>query len=189
MAKKRLFDEDGNEVKGKIKKPFYKKIWFWLLALIIVWIAVSGGEEKVDIKEEVATVQESSTDAEVVENTEPETVESESSEVAEEPEEKVSQEFKNALKKGQSYAEMMNMSKIGVYNQLTSEYGEGFPAEAAQYAIDNLEIDWKENALEKAKSYYEGMSMSKDGVYEQLVSEHGENFTAEEAQYAVDNLE
>lgn len=98
------------------------------------------------------------------------------------------QEHKNALKKGQSYADTMHMSKQGVYDQLTSEYGEGFPAEAAQYAIDNLNVDWKENALKKAKSYYEGMSMSKDGVYDQLISDYGEQFTAEEAQYAVDNL-
>ena len=45
------------------------------------------------------------------------------------------------------------MSKNAVYDQLVSEYGEQFLADAAQYAIDNLEFDWKENALEKAKSY------------------------------------
>ena len=99
------------------------------------------------------------------------------------------QEYKNALRKGQSYADKMHMSKQGVYDQLTSEYGEGFPAEAAQYAIDNIDVDWKENALKKATSYYEGMAMSKEGVYEQLVSAYGEQFTAEEAQYAVDNLD
>ncbi|UWO54548.1 Ltp family lipoprotein [Catenibacterium mitsuokai] len=30
------------------------------------------------------------------------------------------------------------MSKSRIYNQLTSSYGEGFTAEEAQYAIDNL---------------------------------------------------
>lgn len=47
MAKKKLFDENGNEVKGKIKKPFYKKVWFWVLAVIVV-AAIGGslgGEE------------------------------------------------------------------------------------------------------------------------------------------------
>ena len=28
MAKKILFDENGNEVKGKLKKPIYKRVWF-----------------------------------------------------------------------------------------------------------------------------------------------------------------
>lgn len=108
---------------------------------------------------------------------------------AEEPAEDVPQEYQNALKKAEQYSDVMHMSKQGIYDQLTSEYGEGFPAEAAQYAIDNLDADYKANALEKAKSYYIDMSMSKDAVYDQLVSEYGEQFTAEEAQYAVDNLE
>ena len=82
----------------------------------------------------------------------------------------------------------MNMSKAGVYDQLTSEYGEKFTAEAAQYAVDNVESDWKENALKKAEFYQEHMSMSPNAIYDQLVSEYGEQFTAEEAQYAVDNL-
>jgi ATP phosphoribosyltransferase regulatory subunit HisZ len=81
------------------------------------------------------------------------------------------------------------MSKAGIYDQLTSEYGEQFPADAAQYAIDNLEVDWKENALKKAQEYAELMSMSDADIYDQLISEHGEKFTKEEAQYAIDNLE
>ena len=74
------------------------------------------------------------------------------------------------------------MSKAGIYNQLTSEYGEKFTAEAAQYAIDNVEADWSNNALKKAESYSDSMHMSKAGVYDQLVSEYGEQFTEEEAQ-------
>lgn len=82
----------------------------------------------------------------------------------------------------------MNMSKQSIYEQLTSEYGEKFSAEAAQYAIDNLQVDYKQNALKKAQSYQESMSMSQRAIYDQLVSEYGEKFTAEEAQYAIDNL-
>ena len=80
------------------------------------------------------------------------------------------------------------MSKSKIYNQLTSEYGEGFSKEEAQYAIDNLVADYKANALAKAKSYQENMHMSKSKIYDQLTSEYGEGFTAEEAQYAIDNL-
>ncbi len=69
----------------------------------------------------------------------------------------------------------MHMSKAAIYDQLVSEYGEGFPKEAAQYAIDNLEWDWKANALEKAKQYAKTMNMSNQAIYEQLTSEHGEN--------------
>lgn len=101
----------------------------------------------------------------------------------------IPREHKAALEKAQSYAEVMSMSKKGIYDQLTSEYGENFPKEAAQYAIDNLEFDWKENALKKAQSYAEAMSMSDTAIYDQLTSDYGEKFTKEEAQYAIDNLE
>lgn len=104
-------------------------------------------------------------------------------------EESIPREHKSALKKAELYAETMHMSKAGVYEQLTSEYGEGFPPEAAQYAIDNIVFDWKEAALKKAQVYAETMSMSDSAIYEQLTSEYGEKFTKEEAQYAVDNLE
>lgn len=43
-----------------------------------------------------------------------------------------------ALKKAKTYQEEMSMSKSAIYDQLTSEYGEKFTAEQAQYAIDNL---------------------------------------------------
>ena len=83
----------------------------------------------------------------------------------------------------------MHMSKNRIYKQLTSSYGEGFSKEDAQYAIDNLQVDWKYNALETAKNYANTMHMSKNRIYEQLTSSYGEEFTKEEAQYAIDNLE
>lgn len=83
----------------------------------------------------------------------------------------------------------MHMSKQGIYDQLTSEYGDKFPAEAAQYAVDNMKADWNENALASAEKYSKTMHMSKQGIYDQLVSEYGEQFTEEEAQYAIDHLE
>ena len=98
-------------------------------------------------------------------------------------------EQKNALKKAESYASLMHMSKKGIYEQLTSEYGEGFDKESAQYAIDNLEWDWNANALEKAKSYRDTMHMSKKAIYDQLTSSYGEKFTKSEAQYAIDHLD
>lgn len=81
------------------------------------------------------------------------------------------------------------MSKQGIYDQLTSEYGEKFPADAAQYAIDNMSADWNANALQKAKTYQKSMSMSKSAIYDQLISEYGEKFTKDEAQYAIDHLD
>jgi hypothetical protein len=96
-------------------------------------------------------------------------------------------EYKSALGKATTYSKTMNMSKKGVYNQLTSTI-EGFSAEAAQYAIDNVQADWNANALVKAKSYQNNMSMSPAAIRDQLTSEYGEQFTAAEAEYAIANL-
>lgn len=97
-------------------------------------------------------------------------------------------EYKSALAKAKSYSDFMHMSKQGIYDQLTSEYGEKFPEEAAQYAIDNLNTDYNKNALEKAKDYQKNLNMSTEAIREQLTSEYGEKFTEEEADYAVSNL-
>ena len=95
----------------------------------------------------------------------------------------------NALAKAESYSSLMYMSKAKIYDQLTSNYGEGFDKEAAQYAIDNIKADWNYNALQKAKSYQSTMNMSKKKIYEQLISEYGEQFTKSQAQYAIDHLD
>ena len=97
-------------------------------------------------------------------------------------------EYTSALAKAASYSELMNMSKAGIYDQLTSEYGEQFSPEAAQYAVDTHQGDWNANALAKAKTYQEQMSMSPAAIRDQLTSEYGEKFTAEEADYAIQNL-
>lgn len=100
----------------------------------------------------------------------------------------VPKEYRNALRSAKTYSDMMHMSKQGIYNQLTSEYGDQFDVEAAQYALDNLNADYNENALKCGENYKKTMHMSKARIYDQLTSENGEKFTPEEAQYAIDNI-
>lgn len=97
-------------------------------------------------------------------------------------------EYSSALTKAESYSELLHMSKDGIYDQLTSEYGEKFSPEAAQYAVDTMDADWNANALAKAKSYQETMAMSPDAIHDQLTSEYGEKFTEEQADYAIEHL-
>lgn len=102
----------------------------------------------------------------------------------------VTQEYKNALSQAIYFATRDNLSKKAIYDQLTSDYGGQFPADAAQYAIDNLTgIDWNANALAQAKYFYTRGGLSKSAVYDQLTSEYGGQFTASEAQYAIDHLD
>lgn len=83
----------------------------------------------------------------------------------------------------------MHMSKDGIYEQLTSDAGDQFSEDDAQYAVDHLKADYKKNALESAKSYRDDQNMSKNAIYDQLTSSYGDKFTEEQAQYAVDNLD
>ncbi|HUQ85781.1 MAG TPA: Ltp family lipoprotein [Candidatus Limnocylindrales bacterium] len=109
-------------------------------------------------------------------------------ETSENKEPDVPAEYRSALNKATTYANNMNMSKKGVYDQLVSDYGEKFSPEAAQYAIDNVKADWNANALAKAKSYQNDQNMSSASIRSQLISEYGEKFTEAEADYAIANL-
>lgn len=97
-------------------------------------------------------------------------------------------EYKSALSQANTYASTMHLSKQGVYDQLVSEYGGKFSAEAAQYAIDNVKADWNANALAQGKTYQNDMHLSPAAVHDQLVSSYGGKFTAAEADYAVAHL-
>lgn len=161
---------------GKIykeHKPFYKRFWFWFLMFIIFIpnIITTSNSNEGDSSDELIS-EKIKEDANVPKE-----------------DDNVPMEYKNALRKAKQYSEMMHMSKQGIYDQLTSEYGEQFPAEATQYAIDNLNVDYNANALEKAKQYRDTMAMSTEAIREQLTSEYGEKFTQEEADYAIANLE
>ena len=90
----------------------------------------------------------------------------------------VPSEYTSALKSAELYSTMYQ-SKAGIYDLLTidSEYGNKYSLEAAQYAIDNLQVDYKENALKSAQVYQEILPMSPEELFEQLTSEFGNQFT------------
>lgn len=101
----------------------------------------------------------------------------------------VSSEYKDALSKAISYNNSLHLSKKGLFNQLTSEYGANFSEDAANYAIENIDANWKENALLSAESYNESLYLSQKRLYKQLTSEHGGQFTEKQAEYAIKNID
>ncbi|HKP08541.1 MAG TPA: Ltp family lipoprotein [Microbacterium sp.] len=96
---------------------------------------------------------------------------------------------RNAVGSAQSYLQYSGFSRSGLHQQLTSEYGEGFPAEDAEFALVYLEqnglVDWNAEAVESAKSYLDYSNFSRDGLFEQLTSEYGEGFTPDQANHAL----
>ncbi|MGX6988542.1 Ltp family lipoprotein [Leuconostoc fallax] len=165
---KKIVDENGNTYVQK--KPIYKRVLFWIVAIVIIVMFGSMATKNISSK----TISSSPSKS--------------SSKSSSSSKPKVSAEFSAALAKAKTYSDTMSMSKQGIYDQLTSEAGEKFPADAAQYAIDNVKADYNKNALNKAKTYQEKMSMSVDSIHDQLVSAAGEKFTTAQADYAIANL-
>ena len=97
-------------------------------------------------------------------------------------------EYEQALKSAQNYVDTLHFSRQGLKQQLTSEYGSGFSEEAAEYALEHVDVDYKQEAVEAAQSYLDAMSFSREGLKQQLTSEYGSGFTEEEAEYALDQV-
>lgn len=186
MAKKTLYDEDGNVVKGaKVKKPFYTRWWFIALVAMFIIGAISGGEDGESLETTEAETEE------VVEKTEPEEAEEieevveEELEEAEEERADIPREHRNALSSAENYIRTgMGFSETGLAKQLEFE---SFPQDAINYALENIDADYNEQALLSAENYdATGMGFSDQGLMDQLKYE---GFTDEQARYAVENLQ
>lgn len=95
----------------------------------------------------------------------------------------------NAIRSAQSYLDFTAFSRAGLFDQLTSEYGEGYDGADAEFALAYLEqnglVDWNAEAVESAQSYLDFTSFSRQGLYDQLTSEYGGQFTPEQADHAL----
>lgn len=98
----------------------------------------------------------------------------------------VSQE--QAIKAAEAHLDSGHFSAKGLLEQLTSEYGEGFPEADAAFAIAYLDPDWNAEARDAAAAYLESGSFSRNSLMEQLTSEYGEQFTQAQAAQAVESV-
>lgn len=86
-----------------------------------------------------------------------------------------------------SYLYTGHMSKQGLYDQLTSEYGSQMTVDEANNAINRIDplVNWNNLAILSAKSYRETGNLTGQALIDQLTSEYGSRFTPEQAQYGV----
>lgn len=105
------------------------------------------------------------------------------------PESDLSLAQENALLSAENYLATMPFSKQGLISQLSSEYGEGFELKDAEWAVNQLDVDWQEQAVRSGENYLETMPFSKQGLINQLSSENGEGFSVEDATAAVNQLD
>lgn len=90
-----------------------------------------------------------------------------------------------------SYLYSGHMSKQGLYDQLTSEYGSQMTADEANNAINRIDplVNWNNLATLSAKSYRESGNLTGQALIDQLTSEYGSRFTPEQAQYGVAHID
>ena len=87
-----------------------------------------------------------------------------------------------AIRKAETYLDLMPCSRAGLIGQLEFE---GFPTEDATFAVDHIVVDWNEQAVRKAESYLDLMGFSRSGLIDQL---EYEECTTEQATFGVDNI-
>jgi hypothetical protein len=105
--------------------------------------------------------------------------------VAEAPKPVYTLEQENALEAARSYLDVLPFSRQGLIDQLSSQYGSGFPVDVATWAVDTVGADWNAEAVEAAQSYLDTMSFSRQGLFDQLTSAYGSQFTPEQADHAL----
>jgi hypothetical protein len=90
---------------------------------------------------------------------------------------------KNAARSAVSYLDYTGFSRLGLIDQLSSEYGDGYDRGDAARAVDSLNVNWNAQAVRVARKYLAYKGFSCNGLIEQLSSEHGDQFTASQARY------
>ena len=102
-----------------------------------------------------------------------------------------SSEEQEALAAAQAEADMYIVSEHLLHELLTNpEYEYGFSQEAAEFAIENVEVDWNEHAYEFAALAREEYPDATDEEIENLLRDEqgGPQFTDEQTEYAMSQL-
>jgi hypothetical protein len=159
-------DAAAAKAKAKALRPWFQKKRFIvplaLVAIMGISVASNPGGSDAPQRESSVTTPESSETAETQEEAVTETIGQ-----------------KNARESAESYLDFSAFSRQGLIDQLEFE---DYSTEDAEYAVDILNVDWKEQAAKSAESYLEFTSFSRDGLIDQLVFE---GYTQEEAEYGV----
>ena len=90
---------------------------------------------------------------------------------------------KNAVRSVKNYLNLTGFSRVGLINQLSSPYGDGFSVADATVAVDSMNIDWNAQAVRSANQYLEMTGFSCNGLVEQLSSEYGSQYTGSQTTY------
>ena len=98
----------------------------------------------------------------------------------------------NAVKTAMNYVDLMAFSRKGLIDQMSSEYGDKYLREDAEFAVSYLEennlVDWDVEAVQCAQNYLDLTAFSKDGLIDQMSSDAGDKFSRKQAEYAASQV-
>lgn len=172
--------------KEKVKKPIFKRVWFWVLVIFVVIIGANlGGNDDSASNATGTKVTEEKASAEVADkkevNKEEKAAPAPKKEVKkEEPKMSVNQE--NAIRSAENYLDTMPFSKTGLIKQLKFDK---YSNEDATFAVNNIKVNYKEQAAKAAQHYLDTMSFSKSALIDQLKFD---GYTVDEATYGVSKV-
>lgn len=160
----------------------HKYLWVWVIVIIVIMGFLANG-----LNNSIETAKETPKQTSEIINDKLKINEEPKKEIGEatiKQEIKVSETLsqQNAVRRAEQYLKVMPFSKSGLIEQLEFD---GFSHEDATYAVNKLNVDWKEQAVKKAKTYLDVIPFSRSELINQL---EFDGFTTEEATYAVDQL-
>lgn len=83
--------------------------------------------------------------------------------------------YYQALNRANAYSDTLHMPKADIYEQLISAYGDYFPADAAQYAVDHLTNVWEPEEPEPVPTAQDNAEMASSDMTGQAVPAADEN--------------
>ncbi len=146
--------------KGNIKVPLISSIVLFLVGFacfVGIFVALPVSDDYTVSKNDTETIDKAKNTTNKNSESKPtkqsteekSTVEPSTEEVKTEEKEdnKPNREQKAALNSANSYSEYLNMSKEGIFEQLTSKAGDKYPEDIARYAVENLKADYKKKCF------------------------------------------
>jgi hypothetical protein len=188
------------------KKPFWRRTWVLVTAGVIVAFlgigAASGASDTTDTSADGShhstsegdktsdTVAGAPATPDVTQAADPSSSPSKTPEPTKtskpKPSFTVSQE--QAIGSAKNYLGISGFSRVGLIQQLSSEYGDGFSKADAMFAVNHMRVDWNEQAVRSAKNYLSISHFSRAGLIQQLHSSYGDGYTLAQATYAANHV-
>lgn len=160
------------------KKPIYKKLWFWII-IIVIGIIIGTSQNNNTVDTSTNNYQKNnSVEVTIVDFSTMSKEEVKAWIDTNKINGKITEEYSNDIEKGKFVSQSISANTVAHQGDKITVI----------YSLGKEPTTEEKNALKKAESYSNSLHMSKKGIYNQLTSSI-EGFTKEAAQYAIDNID